>query len=224
MADNVQTPERSIVDALQTGITAITGDTSVFTKILKGADASEVTKARNFWAAHPPAVRVNYPHSDTPLPCVCVILQGEDPSQEYLSQGEEARLLGLSHEGFEFKTRLKGMFGVYVFTQNPDSCVWVYRAIRRVLNVAARRLLEDDLQVQVLTGQDLIPDPQYGIAGVFCRRIMVALEFEERWDDQDAIWAAFYNEPTPHLPADGTVDLVHEDAGGGIHPYTRDDS
>lgn len=221
-------PDRELLECLQLGIAAIVADVTVLDDILKSLTAEDLARAKAYWVVHSPTPTIGYPHKDTPFPCVAVVLLQEDAAQDYLSQGEQVFLNGGERDGFEFKRRTKGVYGLYVMTENADATSWFYRVVRRIANVAIRRLHRVGMQVQVLTGQDLVPDPSYIPAGIYVRRQQVAIEYEEQWRDQDALWAALIGDPEGQLSSDGSTGIAAVDADqdedgiadGGVSPYT----
>jgi hypothetical protein len=218
-------PERAILSALRTGIEAISHDLDLLDGILRGSITdAEIGKARTYWTDHPPNVVMGFARSDTPFPCYAVTLASDETNQDYVGQGEEADFInGEPAEGIEgnlFKRRLKGAFAIYVYTEHPDVCVWYYRVARRILSVATRYFVTNDLDEPMMQGADLAPDPRYTPENLFVRRLTLTLEYEESWDDHDALWEAFYGEGSEQrLTANGTLVIAHEDSGGGVHPY-----
>jgi len=216
-------PERTVIEALQTGIAAILADTSILDTILSTVDADELVKVKAFFADHPPAITLGYPRHGASLPLYAVTLGSDNVQADYIGIGEEAALdADNAVTGNLFGRRLTASFVVYIYADHPDVCAWYYRVARRILGVATRWFIDRGLTEPTLSGAELAPDPRYIPENVFVRRLTLTVEYEEGWDDTDTLFAAFYT-AEDRLTADGEVDITHEDAAGGVQPLVDDE-
>lgn len=221
-------PERIIVDLLNLGITAISADTDLLDDILGALSAGELTKAKDYWGDHPPSVVTGYARFNNPFPIVAVVLSSDPNLQDYIGLGEEAALDGDDNvEGFLFKRRMKGVYTVYVYADHPDVTLWYYRIVRRILNVGVKYMIANGFEDPSFDGADLAPDPRYTPDNVFVRRLTVSGEYEEEWDDTDALYTAINGANEAFLTSDGTLSVLHEDqsedAEEGVHPILESD-
>jgi hypothetical protein len=140
--------------------------------------------------------------------------------EDYVGVGQQALLGGgppPEKQGTCFSRRVSGLYGVHVYAEHPDICACYYRVARRIMNVGMWRLLEGGLNEPQLAGEDLAPDPRYHPDNLFVRRLSLTVEYEETWNDNDALAAALM-EAEAYLPAGGSVDLFHIDSGGAVTP------
>lgn len=220
-------PERPILTLLNLGVDAITADTALLDDILSGSlEAAELAKAKTLFGTNPPRVIQGFPRAGATLPCYALTLASDAILQDYIGQGEEALYDLLDPDeraGVKFKRRITGVFTIFVYAEHPDVCGWLYRVLRRVVNLGTRWLEARGLADPVVTGADLAPDPRYTPENVYVRRLTLAVEYEDDWDDQDGLWTAIYGAPPSTLPTDGTVGIFHEDQPtGGMTPYVED--
>ena len=217
-------PEQRIRLVMNQGVAAISADTALIDPILDDLSAADLTTIKTYWASHPPTVVSGYARAEGPFPCWAITLMTEEITQDYVGVGQEALFLGDGDEdkdGTKFKRRVSGSYAVTIYAEHPDVCAFYYRIARRILNVGMWRLLEGGLNEPVITGAELAPDPRFSPENLFVRRLTVATEYEEVWTDADALALALTTTIEDYLTGDGTLDILHEDAGGGASPYTQ---
>jgi len=215
-------PEQRISLVLKQGVSAITGDTDLLDTILADLSAKDLTSVKSYWDDHPPIVVSGYARSEGPFPCFAITLLSEEIAQDYVGVGEEAYFLGSDPDnkaGSRFKRRVTGTYGVHIYAEHPDICAFYYRVVRKIINVGMWRLLEGGLNEPVISGQEMAPDARYTPDNLFVRRLSITIEYEEEWTDTDALAAALMN-VEEFLTGNGTLDILHEDVGGGVHPIT----
>jgi len=218
-------PERVILSLLNAGINAIEGDTSLLDPILTGIGAAELTKAKTLFASNRPTLVLGYPRTGINLPCFSVTLTSDDILQDYVGMGDEAFLDQIPELlGSKFKRRVKGTFTVFVYSEHPDWTVWLYRVARRILNMGARYLISQGLQDPVIGGADLAPDLRYSPENVYVRRLTVMVEYEDGWDNTDALWVALNGAIEPFAPLSSrSTNIQHIDTPpGAVTPYAVD--
>lgn len=223
-------PERAIKTALELGVAAITTDPTILNSVLRSLDVDELARVRAYWADHPPDVFLGFlPLESGAVPAFAVTLLQETTQQDYV--GNDAGALWDNNDGKTgnlYASRLSSVYGIHVWAESADVCAYYYRVARRIMNVARWRFESLQLQCQVTGGQDMIPDPQYAIPGLFLRRLTVTVELQEEWDDSDELWSALNGDPAPWLTADGSLTIARVDADqdedgqvdGGVDTYT----
>ena len=218
-------PEQRIRLVLQQGVTAISGDVTLLDTILSDLSASDLAVIKGYWTDHPPTVVSGYARAEGPFPCWAVTLTSEEITQDYVGVGQQATFLGGPppttdcKTGTEFKRRVTGTYGITIYAEHPDVCACYYRVARKIMNVGMWRLLEGGLNEPTLSGADLAPDPRYSPENLFVRRLTVSTEYEEVWVDSDALAVALMTTIEDYLTCDGTLNIFHEDSGGGVAPY-----
>ena len=128
-----------------------------------------------------------------------------------------------AQEGQEFKRRVRGRFTIFVYAEHPDWCAWLYRVLRRILNLGSRYLWAQEIYNVQMTGTDMIPDPRFVPENVYVRKISLSVEYEDEWEDTDNLWVAINGAAEAFLPSPGgSIGIFHEDViGGSVHPYTE---
>lgn len=213
-------PEQRIRLALLQGVTAISADVNLLDSVLDDLSASDLASIKAYWTDHPPTVVSGYARAEGPFPCFAVTLMAEESAQDYTGAGQEASFLGSAKSGTKFKRRVSGSYGVSIYGEHPDIVACYYRVARKIVNVGMWRLLEGGLNEPVLSGADLAPDPRFAPENLFIRRLTITVEYEEVWTDQDALAVALMTTIEDYLSSDGSLNLFHEDSGGGVHPYS----
>lgn len=214
------TPERIIKATLELAVTTIKGDTTILDRILGGADGlpeEEMVMVRESWTKWPPKVIQGYPRTETVIPCYAIVLTSDNVAQDYIGVGEEP---GGEDEGDVFRRRNQGTYTVFVYAGNVDVCIWYYRVLRYIANVAIPRFTSHGLDPMDVQGAELMPDPRYAPDNVYTRRLSLVVQHEERWSNRDPLWQALNGPPDP---TGTSVNVAHEDTGGGVHPTTGED-
>tara|TARA_Y100000034_G_scaffold124562_1_gene172902 strand:- start:581 stop:1273 length:693 start_codon:yes stop_codon:yes gene_type:complete len=216
-------PSRDIMALVKLGIAAISASAALLDDILGDLTTAELAKAKTYWGTNPPTMVHGYARFNQPFPILALALTGDSNQQDYIGVGEEALLDGSDDlEGFLFKRRMRATYTLFVYADHPDVCFWYYRIVRRILNVGVRYLIDKGFDDPAFDGADLAPDTRYMPDNVFVRKLTIVGEYEEEWDDNDALWVAINGTADTHLTGDGTVDIMHEDqyttANQGVQP------
>lgn len=224
-------PEKIIEQAIEIGVAAITADLAdtsprggqLLDRILDSLPDSHVDQCKEHWRDHPPGVIMGYPRSRQSFPCYSVTLSGDGNEQDYIGIGEayDAELADYLGERADSQhARVTGTFTIFVYATHVDVCGWYYRVLRRIMRVATEYLISRGLDDPIMTGMDLAPDPRYDPENMFIRKLSLTVTYMENWAKPDALWNAFYADSGSgnRLAPDGSLDIVHEDSGGGIHP------
>ena len=204
-------PERIIRDLIELGVNTITGTTGLLDNILTTISAAELAKAKTVFANNPPEVVMGYAREGLSMPSYAITMTDETIMQDYLAVGEEY----MDATGNRYVRRVKGAFTIFVYSDHPDVCVWAHRVLRRICEVGIPYLIDAGLDDPVLSGADLVPDPRYTPHNAYVRRLTITVEYEDEWDDTDALWTAINGAQTA---TGSSIGIAHEDAGGGIEP------
>ena len=213
-------PHRIVLEVLRVGVAAVSANTDVMDDILQDLTSSELTKAKSFWASHPPTVVQSFARfGDTPFPIIALTLSGDDTSQDFLGQGDMA-LLDVDDFtiGSQFRSLDTATFTIFIYAEHPDVVVWYYKIVKRILKMGFLRMVTNGLHDPMLDGADVQPDPRYIPENVFIRRITLKVEYEDQWDNTDSLWIALNGDPEDFLSGTGSVTIAHEDADGGFTP------
>ena len=195
---HVVLPERSILTLLNNGVAAILADldvsaagSTVLDDILNTLSDDEKSKARAYFKDHAPQVIQGYPRVDAEFPLFAVTLTSDSEANRYVGTSEHAAtdLIG-TKTGVEFNKWTQGVFTIFVYASHPDLCSWYYRVLRRICNVGIQFLISEGLDNPSITGAELAPDPRYTPDNLFVRRLTLTVEYDEEWNDQDALWQA----------------------------------
>lgn len=216
-------PELILKRLVRIGIDAITADLTVLDSIFDGIEdevPGELDKIKAYWTDRPPDVMLGFARRSTTFPAYAVTLARDQVSQDFVGLGEEALLDDDDvKQGVIGKRRLTESFTIYVYAEHPDVCAWYYRVLKAIVNVGTRFLIKNDLDDPTMDGADLAPSEEYTPDNLFLRRLTVTVEHNECWTDRTALWQAVNGDPEDFLTPAGTIDVKHEDAGGGVTPY-----
>lgn len=216
----VNVPETTIRNLLRDGVAAITANVALLDDILSGLSADDLTACKGYWATNPLTIVSGYARSEGPFPVCAVTLAEESIMQDYVGYGEEAYIDTLGsgdRDGRAFKRRITGVYGLHLYAEHPDVCAWYYRIVRRILNVGAARLISAGLTEPTMQGAEHMPDTRYTPDQLFMRRVNLTVEYEEVWTDRDSLATAL-SLTEDALTEDGTLNVRHEDADGGVVP------
>jgi hypothetical protein len=214
---HVVLPERTILTLLQLGVNAISADLNVsapgetvLDDILKSLDDDERAKARAFYAEHPPSILQGYPRADQPFPLFAVTLTSDNEAERFIGMGEHDEPATVK-ERVAFNQWTKAAFTIFVYAEHPDLCAWYYRILRRICNVGFRFLISKGLDNPMISGAELAPDPRYTPENLFVRRLTLTVEYDEEWNDRDALWQAINGDPVKFITDPEQIDARHVD-------------
>lgn len=144
-------------------------------------DPAEIDEFVKNFVTSPPEIVLGYPRSSTTFPCMSIILESEDEQEPVLADyaGEtdtddpddvrEANGDFLEHEGGFWKS----VYGVYVYAQHPDVCLYLYHFAKMILVSGRIWLLSQGLNDVGLSGGELAPDERYLPDNMFIRMVRV---------------------------------------------------
>lgn len=224
---NVVMIERVILAILRSEIDRLRADTDELTRFFSrffdpiAGPEERATFAQNF-ARQPPVVVLGYPRTTAEFPCISVILEGEEMTDEVLGgflgetvdgeKGESAEYIGA---GFD------QTFAIYVFSEHPDVCVYLYHFVKMVMIGARDAFIQAGCIDPHYSGGEITPDEQWLPENLFSRVVRVKLK-------------SILSVPNLLFPDPGRVsitgifmnDIVVEGVRGGVVPFaaTEDDS
>lgn len=215
MTTNTPFAEEVIRSILEAGIAAFTADATLFDPVWRGLSPGDMTRLKNVWASNPPTVISGYAREGAPFPLVAITLLGDNPNQDYLGINEhwmdadEDEVFDAGELGGSVRTT--GSFGIFIYAAHPNVCAAYYRAIRHVLNVGRKTLVQAGLQEPQITGVELRPDARYTPDNLFVRQLTLTVEYEEHWPLEGAMATALDITPPARLSDVGTIEALHED-------------
>ena len=221
-------PDLYIKETIELGVAAISDNPDLLDAIWKLLDAEDIERLKDFWGTNPPTVLSGFARRTSPFPCFCVTLAADDTDTVFIDDGEyidedpdldgdDADLDTIQREV------MRSTFRIWVYAENPEVCAAYYRVLRRILQVARRRLETAGLNNIVLSGSELSPNPEYTPDNLFTRQVTLTALVEETWSVTDPLAVALGPERAPRLTADGALLVRHIDAGGGVDPIDPDD-
>jgi hypothetical protein len=236
---SVTVPEQLIATLIKTGVAALSNNIALLDPVLAGMTVHDRDAIKDYWGSNPPSVLSGYARAEGPFPCVSVVLQSEQTLQDYVGLGQEYETFIATPDGSDdhnvFKRRVTGSYALHVMAEHPDICLAYYRIIRRIISVGYRWLINRDMYDPTLSGQELGPDARYSPEHLFIRKLILSVEYEEEWRDNDALATALElvensvaiphgeagNPDNPGDPGDPNYPMknfghvVHEDGGNG---------
>lgn len=199
--------ERRIYEVLDAGRAHINEDPSFIVEFFcdQGLTVAEAGAIRDFWLAqdrffrksldntvYEQVVGVNIVHqfprtSNQPqFPCWAIVLENEN---EGTARGErflgdeidDVEVIGEGLVSFTGSIEHK-RYGVYVYADNPDVCVYYYELLSFFLKRARDFLKSEDggrALDTAFSGNDMGPDPRYGPETMFVRRFGIEVKVLE---------------------------------------------
>ena len=218
-ATGSRVPERILLTVMQTGVNAITSDTDLLDEILgEVLDVTELAKVKTLWASNPPSVIQGYAREDSPFPVYALTLGNDQIQQDYIGLGEQAFIddalptLGSQVGDFTRRRRNTGAFNVWVWASHPDIVAYWYRVLRRVFNAGIPTLIANGLDDPVLTGTELMPDPNLTPENLFNRRLTITVEYNEVWSVSDTLAIAINGAAEPFVTEPSQIDARRKDS------------
>jgi len=212
-------PDRVIINMMRIGVTAIRDNLEELDDILGtdqegGLESAEVEKIKAVFTSNPPTVIQSYPRSDSTFPVFAVALISDTDHTEFIGESERQLsvdfLLGDETVSEVRERRRSDNIGVYVYSEHPDVCAYLYRVAKRIIEAGTPHLIIKGLDITALSGQELAPEPGKGADHLFVRRLTVGLQYEDEWPTSGPLWTALNGE------VEGTatkIDHHREDIG-----------
>jgi len=178
---NIVLVERVLLAILRTEIDRLKGDESELNRFFGHFfDPIAGEKERKGFVGNfqnqPPTVVLGYPRTTAEFPCFAIILESEEESDlmlaDYVGQtlpGEDAR------EAAEFEGGIfEHTYGIYIYAENPDVCIYLYQFAKMVLYGAKEVLLAAGLVDPVFSGGELSPEEMYVPEHMYSRVLRVS--------------------------------------------------
>jgi len=140
---------------------------------LAGEDARE-TFIKNF-QAKPPSVVLNYPRATTELPCFAVLLEAESEQQNMLADGIGETLGDDEGPAATYSGSFwENTYGIYVYAEHPDVCVYLYQLAKMILFGAKPILENGGFRELRFSGTEMLPDDSLVPENVFMRTLRIS--------------------------------------------------
>lgn len=178
-------PERVIVGLLRTETARLTDKTTGRDELIKffghffdsSIDTDERDSYVDNFLRQPPTITLGYPRTTAIFPMISVVMESENEDTEamgaYLGQTQEAE--GQVEAREYVGTMFESTFGVYVYAEHPDVCIYLYNYVKGVLLGAHEVMLACGLIDPHFSGGDLAPDEGYLPENMFVRVLRVSL-------------------------------------------------
>lgn len=179
---NVINIERLLVKLLRAEVARFKEDTELLRKFFRhmfGAlvEDAEVEEFITNFQRLPPEVVLGYPRTSTQFPCFAVILQEDSEDQNFVGDfaGETEDDEDADPNGYmEYAGVLcNNAFGVFVYAQHPDVCLYLYYFAKMVIFGAKPFFLTNGMTEVTIDGGEVAPDEQYLPDNMFIRTLTV---------------------------------------------------
>jgi hypothetical protein len=167
--------QRFLFSALKQGIDAITEDVTLLEAIFENYELAEgeVESMKTLWANKPPIVRHNFARPDDSFPLFALVLVDERETDTVLAddggivEEEDDPLFGA-----DIKTSFwSHNYQVLIYTDHPDATLYWYEVAKSILLEA--QLHNFGIYDLMLSGGDVMPDPDYIPSHLFVRRLTI---------------------------------------------------
>lgn len=127
----------------------------------------------------PPEVVLGYPRTSTNFPCFAVILQEDSEDQNFVGDfvgetedGEE----GIGVDEYKEYTGVlcNSSFGLFVYAQHPDVCLYLYYFAKMIVFGAKTLFLSNGMTEVTISGGEVAPDEQYLPDNMFMRTLTIS--------------------------------------------------
>jgi hypothetical protein len=180
---SVTIPERVLLGILRTEVDRLAADKSELERFFSHffdplTDKNERDSWVNSFTKRPPKVVLGYPRTSSEFPCYSVVLEAEretdEPLGHYLGQSleDEGGDTSFEYTGSMFEQT----FGIYVYAEHPDVCIYLYQFAKAVYLGAHETMLCCGLIDPSYSGGELAPDEGYLPENMFVRVLRVSLK------------------------------------------------
>jgi len=139
---------------------------------------SERTSHVNNFQKYPPETYLGYPRSSAKFPCYAVVLESDDEQDEALGYliGQTGADEKIDKSQAYYGSMFQQMYGVYIYSEHPDVCSYLYQFAKAIL-IGAHDVLEGFGVVEMrLSGTELGPEETYIPENMFVRVCRVSLK------------------------------------------------
>lgn len=174
--------QRYLFSALKQGIDAITEDPSLLEPIFENYELAEgeIDSIKTLWTAKPPTVRHNFARPDDTFPLFALVLTDEREVDTVLA--DDAGMVEEEDDplyGADVKTSFWAHnYQVLVYTDHPDATLYWYEVAKTIFLEA--QLHNFGIYDFMLSGADVMPDPDYIPSHLFVRRLTLKANREFR--------------------------------------------
>lgn len=126
----------------------------------------------------PPLPRLGYPRTGAEFPCYAIVMESDEEDQAalagYLGQTQPG---DPADEAEEYKgSMFEQTYGIYVFAQHPDVCLYLYHFAKAVMLGSKIVLAECGIIDPHFGGSEMTPQEQYLPENMFVRRLGVTVK------------------------------------------------
>ena len=177
---NVSLLERVLMQLLRSEITRLSGDRDELDRFFSHffdptAGVTERGRFVDHFIREPPVVVLGYPRASAEFPCFAVVLESEEETEpELIGDYMGQTLEGEAGPAAEYVGGIfRHTYGVYIYAQNPDVCIYLYQFAKMVV-FGAKQALECAGFIDTrLSGGELNPEEMYLPEGMFARVLRV---------------------------------------------------
>lgn len=165
--------QRFIFSAIRDGINAITADPVILEQIFENyeLDEDEVESIKTLWSSKPPIVRHGFARSDDEFPLFALVLVNEREVDTVL--GDDGGIVEDPEDplyGADIKTSFwEHNYDILVYSEHPDATLYWYEVVKSIMLEAG--FYDVGIYDLMLSGGDIMPDPEYIPGHLFVRRL-----------------------------------------------------
>lgn len=167
--------QRFIFKALKDGVDAITEDLILLEHIFENYELAEdeIDSIKTLWAAKPPTVRHGFARSDDEMPLFALVLVSESEIDTVL--GDDGGIVEDEDDplyGADIKTSFwQHNYDIMIYSDHPDATLYWYEVAKSIMLEAG--FYDVGIYDMMLSGGDILPDPDYIPSHLFVRRLNV---------------------------------------------------
>jgi len=180
---NVINIERLIVELLRTEVERFRADPEMlrmffrhmFDPLIGEVEREEFVT--NFGRI-PPEVVLGYPRTSTTMPCFAVILQEDSEADGFIEdfggETEDEESIGTDDYKEYSAVLCNNTFGIYVYANHPDVCLYLYYFVKMVVFGAKPLFVSNGMLDVSISGGEVSPDESYMPDNMFMRTLTVS--------------------------------------------------
>jgi hypothetical protein len=165
--------QRFLFSALKQGVEAITADLVLLEHIFENYELAEneVESIKTLWSAKPPTVRHGFARPDDEFPLFALVLVDEHESETVM--GDDGGIVEDPEDplfGADIKTSFwEHNYNIMVYSDHPDATLYWYEVAKSIMLEAG--FYDFGIYDLMLSGGDILPDPEYIPSHLFVRRL-----------------------------------------------------
>ena len=187
-------PELLVVTAIEGGLARLSADATQLRRVLwplQQLDPAQYAQAEAFFSSTAIPVLAGWPMEPPPASlALCAVTLGSDRETSRPIGGDmgESQLFGTDgvtvyEESDYFGSYCQTTVNTTVYSPNMNACIWVAAAVRWALFVQRRPIEDMGLRNQVVSLEDVGPDPRFESQYVFRRNVSLSGMYEAVTED-----------------------------------------